>query len=421
LRASYNIQKFVNLYRGRYKLVKIIVKQILMYSKNQIRLVSNILKNNTTNYWTGKNCILFEKKFSLYHNLKYSVAVANGSVALEIALKSLNLNKNDQVIVTSRSFIISASCVLNLGLKPVFADVDENGNLDISSIKKVYNKKIKAIIVVHLNGLPCDMDPILQFVKKNKIFLIEDCSQAHGAIYKNKKLGSFGHVATWSFCQDKIISTGGEGGMVSTNSKKIWTKCWTLKDHGKNYNSVFYKKHKTGFRWLHDNLGSNYRMTEMQAAIGRLQLKTLDNQLKIRNRIANIYLSELKDYYKKYNLLQKPDFKCQTCPFKKNEKKCNKCLHAFYRLNLFINKNKIKQIKLIEQLNKNKINCSVGSCPEIYREKIFKKLKFYPKQRLPNAKLLGESSIMFPIDPARSMVKVKTQINSIKKIFNKYL
>jgi dTDP-4-amino-4,6-dideoxygalactose transaminase len=162
-------------------------------------------------------------------------------------------------------------------------------------------------------------------------------------------------------------------------------------------------------------------MTEMQAAIGRIQLKTLNNQLKIRNAIANIYLSELKDYYQKYHLLQKPDFKCQTCPLKQNEKKCNKCLHAFYRLNLFINKNKIKQIELINQLNKNKINCSVGSCPEIYREKIFKKLKLYPKQRLPNAKLLGESSIMFPIDPARSMAKVKTEINSIKKIFNKYL
>jgi dTDP-4-amino-4,6-dideoxygalactose transaminase len=162
-------------------------------------------------------------------------------------------------------------------------------------------------------------------------------------------------------------------------------------------------------------------MTEMQAAIGRVQLKTLDNQLKIRNAIANIYLNKLKDYYQKYHLLQKPDFKCQTCPFKQNEKKCNKCLHAFYRLNLFINKNKIKQIKLIEQINKNKINCSVGSCPEIYREKIFKKLKLSPKKRLLNAKLLGGSSIMFPIDPARSMAKVKTEINSIKKILNKYL
>ena len=393
----------------------------MKYSKKQIFDVVRLLNNNKTNYWTGNHGRLFETEFSKYHVLKYSICVSNGSVALEIALKALDLKKNSAIIVTPRSFIISASCVLNVGLKPIFADVDLNGNINIEGIRKTYKTGVKAIIVVHLNGLSCDLDPIVQFAKEKKLYLIEDCSQAHGAIYKGKKVGTFGDIATWSFCQDKIISTGGEGGMISTNNKKLWKKCWSYKDHGKNYNSVFYKKHKTGFKWLHDNLGSNYRMTEMQAAIGRTQLKNLDNQLKIRNAIANLYLNDLKDYYQKYHLLQKPDFKCQTCPFKQNEKKCNKCLHAFYRLNLFTNKNKIKQIKLIEQFNKNKINCSVGSCPEIYREKIFKKLKLYLKQRLPNAKLLGESSIMFPIDPGRSKVKVKTEINSIKKILNKYL
>jgi dTDP-4-amino-4,6-dideoxygalactose transaminase len=391
------------------------------YSKEVTKKIGKILTSGKVNYWTGNECKKFEKQFSNYHKVKYSIAVSNGSVALEIALKSLNLNSKSQIIVTPRSFIISASCVLNLGLITVFADVDDNGNLSIEGIKEVYNKSVKAIIVVHLNGLSCDLDPIVKFAKEKNLYLIEDCSQAHGTIYKGKKVGSFGDIAIWSFCQDKIISTGGEGGMISTSSKKLWLKCWSIKDHGKNYNSVFYKKHKTGFRWLHDNLGSNYRMTEMQAAIGSEQLKTLDNQLKIRNAIANIYLNELKDYYQIYHLLQKPDFKCQTCPFKENEKKCNKCMHAFYRLNLFINKNKIKQIKLVKQLNKNKINCSAGSCPEIYREKIFKKLKLYPKQRLPNAKLLGELSIMFPIDPGRSMAKVKTEINFIKKILNKYL
>jgi dTDP-4-amino-4,6-dideoxygalactose transaminase len=392
-----------------------------MYTTKQINKVSQILKKNKTNYWTGYECKKFEKEFSNYHNVKYSIAVSNGSVALEIALKALNLRKNDSVIVTPRSFIISASCVLNMELNPIFADVDLNGNINIKGIRRAYARGVKAIIVVHLNGLSCDLDPIVRFAKEKKIYLIEDCSQAHGAIYKGNKVGSFGDIATWSFCQDKIISTGGEGGMISTNIKKLWLTCWSIKDHGKNYNSVFYKKHKTGFRWLHDNLGSNYRMTEMQAAIGRIQLKTLENKLKIRNAIAIIYLKELKDYYKKYNLLQKPDFKCQTCPFKQKKNSCVKCRHAFYRLNLFINLKKISQIKLIKHLNKNNINCSVGPCPEIYREKIFKKLKLYPKKRLLNAKLLGETSIMFPIDPGRSVIKVKTEINSIKKILNKYL
>jgi dTDP-4-amino-4,6-dideoxygalactose transaminase len=391
------------------------------FNKFSIKKVKQVLNSGRVNYWTGNECRNFEKEFSNYHGVKYSLAVSNGSVALELALKSLGLKNNDEVIVTPRSFIISASCVLNLGLKPVFADVDENGNLSIEGIKKVYNKNIKAIVVVHLNGLSCDLDPILKFTKKNKLFLIEDCAQAHGAIYKGKKVGSFGNISTWSFCQDKIISTGGEGGMITTNNKNLFLKIWSMKDHGKNYNSVFYKKHKTGFKWLHDHLGSNYRMTEMQAAIGRVQLRSLDKLVKKRNSIANLYLKELKNYYQKYEILKKPDFRCETCPLKKNAKKCNKCTHSFYRLNLFINKKKINQIKLIEQFNKNKIECGVGSCPEIYQEKIFKKLKLYPKKRLQNAKLLGEISIMFPINPNKSLTKIKAEINSIKKVLNNHL
>ena len=391
------------------------------FNKNSIKKIQQVFNSGKVNYWTGKECKEFEKEFSTYLGNKYSVSLSNGSVALELALKALNLKKDDQVIVTPRSFIISASCVLNLGLRPVFADVNDNGNLSIDSIKKSYNKNVKAIIVVHLNGLSCDLDPILKFVRKKKLYLIEDCSQAHGAIYKHKKVGSFGDISTWSFCQDKIISTGGEGGMISTNNKKLWLKTWSLKDHGKNYKSVFYKKHKIGFKWLHDDLGSNYRMTEMQAAIGREQLKSLDKQIKKRNLIANLYLNGLKDYYLKYDILKIPGFKFKTYSQKKNSKKYNQHLHAFYRLNLFINKNKIKQNKLIQQLNKNKINCGVGSCPEIYREKIFKKLKFYPKKRLINAKLLGETSIAFPIDPYRALTKIKLEINSIKRILNKYL
>jgi dTDP-4-amino-4,6-dideoxygalactose transaminase len=209
--------------------------------------------------------------------------------------------------------------------------------------------------------------------------------------------------------------------MISTNDKKLWLKLWSLKEHGKNYETVFYKKHKKGFRWLHDALGSNYRMTEMQAIFGREQLKLLDKQIRKRNKIANFYLNQLKDYYQKFKILKQPNFQCQTCPFKRNSKNCNKCTHAFYRLNLFINKNKINQPRLIDQLNRNNIDCGVGSCPEIYRQKIFKKLKFYPKKRLLNAKLLGETSIALPINPFKTIRKVKTEINLIKKKFNEYL
>lgn len=387
-----------------------------MYDNKQITKVVNVLKKNKTNYWSGIECKKFEKEFSKYHNLKYSVAVSNGSVALEIALKALKLSQKDKVIVTPRSFIISASCVLNLGLEPIFADVDNNGNLSIDGISKVFNKSVKAIIVVHLNGLACDMDPIINFVKKKNIFLIEDCSQAHGAIYKGAKVGSFGHFSTWSFCQDKIISTGGEGGMISTNNKQLWLKCWSLKDHGKNYNSVFNKKHKIGFKWLHDDLGSNYRMTEIQATIGREQLKLLDKLIYKRNVIANLYIRGLRDYFSKFNILEEPDFKCQTCPFKNKYNKCKKCLHAFYRLNLFLKKNKLNQLKLIQQLNKKNISCSIGSCPEIYKEKVFRKLGFIPKKYLTNANKLGKTSIMFNINPYKSLISIKKEVNNIKKV-----
>ena len=388
------------------------------FNQKILNRVQKVLKSGRVNYWTGNECKEFEKEFSKYIGNKYAITLSNGSVALELALQALRLKKGDEIIVTPRSFIISASCVLNLGLKPIFTDVDNNGNISIEGIKNVFNKKVKAIILVHLNGLSCDMDPILNFVKKNKIFLIEDCSQAHGALYKGAKVGSFGHMSTWSFCQDKIISTGGEGGMISTNNKKLWLKLWSLKDHGKNYKSVFNKKHKIGFRWLHDSFGSNYRMTEIQAAIGRQQLKSLDLQIKKRNLIANLYIQGLKDYYLKYDILKEPYFRYQT---NINSSKENQNVHAFYRLNLFLNKNKINQKKLIQKLNKNKINCGVGACPEIYREKIFRKLKLYPKKRLLNAKFLGETSIMFPINPNLEIKKVKSEINSIKKILDKYI
>ena len=378
-----------------------------MYNNSQIKLVAKVLKKNQTNYWTGNECKIFEQEFSKYHKTKYSIAVSNGSVALELALKALKIKKGSQIIVTPRSFIISATCVLNLGFKPVFADVDENGNLNLNEIIKVYNKNIKAIILVHLNGLPCDLDPILKFIKRKKISLIEDCSQAHGAKYKGKSVGSFGDVSTWSFCQDKIISTGGEGGMISTNNKKIWEKCWSFKDHGKDFKKVFFKKHQKGFRWLHENLGSNYRMTEMQATLGRYQLKRLDKQIKLRNKIANLYFKSLSSFFK-IGLLKKPNFKSKLY------------IHSFYRLNFFINP-KVNQKELILKLNKNKINCGVGACPEIYREKVFKKVNFNQKKRLSNAKFLGETSLMFPVNPYRSFADIKSDIRIIKKILEQYI
>ena len=385
------------------------------YPPKLIHKINKSLKSGKVNYWTGNEGVLFEKEFSKYVGNRYSIAVSNGSVALEMALKALDLKKNDEIIVTPRSFIISASCVLNLGLKPKFADVDKNGNLSINGIKNSYTKKVKAIILVHLNGLPCDLDPIINFTKKLKIKIIEDCSQAHGAVYKNKPVGSFGDISTWSFCQDKIISTGGEGGMISTDNKKFWEKCWSLKDHGKNYYSVFHKKHKLGFKWLHDSIGSNHRMTEIQAIIGRYQLKYLDSQIKKRNQIAKKVMRSLRIFWNKYNLILQPNFNCSGCKLNDLKKDCNNCIHSFYRLNFYVNIDRRKKLKLLNYLQKNNVNCNEGPCPEIYKEKLFKRLKIYPSVKLTNASQLGKKSIAYHINPFITSNKLDRDIKLLRQ------
>ncbi len=396
------------------------IKEYPYYPPQLIHKISKILKSGKVNYWTGNQGVLFEKEFSKYVGNKYSIAVSNGSVALEMAIKALNLKKNDKIIVTPRSFIISSSCVINLGFKPVFADVDSNGNLSIEGIKKSYTNKVKAIIVVHLNGFPCNLDPIIGFARKKNIKIIEDCSQAHGAKYKNKPVGSFGDISTWSFCQDKIISTGGEGGMISTNNKNLWKICWSLKDHGKNYYSVFNKKHNLGFKWLHDNYGTNYRMTEIQATIGRYQLKNLNSQIKKRNQIAKKIINSLKIFWNKYKLISEPNFKCFECKGKNFHTNC-KCTHAFYRLNIYVNVKKKEKIELLSYMNKKKINCNEGPCPEIYKEKIFRKLKIYPSQKLINTVELGKKSIAYHINPYIKSGKLKNDIRNLKLIFSKFV
>lgn len=184
------------------------------YDDEQLSNVTKILQSGKVNYWTGENGKFFEKEFSDRFDVKYSVALANGSLALSCAYLALNLNEGDEIITTPRTFIATSTSAVLLGLKPVFVDVDINsGNISAENIEAAINKKTRAIVVVHLAGWPAEMDRICELARKNGLYIIEDCSQAHGAKINNKNVGSFGDLATWSFCQDKIITTGGEGGM----------------------------------------------------------------------------------------------------------------------------------------------------------------------------------------------------------------
>jgi len=357
------------------------------FEKDEIDAVLAVLKSGKVNYWTGEEGRLFEKEFVSFIGVQYAVALANGTVALEAALKAIGIGPDDEVIVTPRTFIASASCAVLQGARPVFVDVDyESQNINPKLIEAAITPKTKAIITVHLAGWPCEMDAILEIAKKYGLKVIEDCAQAHGAEYKGRKVGSFGDAAAFSFCQDKIMTTGGEGGMLVTNDREIWEKAWACKDHGKSYDAVYNREHPPGFRWLHESFGTNWRMTEMQAAIGRIQLKKLPEWLALRKRNADILTESFSNIHA-LRITTPSDY----------------IKHAYYKYYVFIRPEYLKvgwnRDRIIETLNTRDIPCFSGSCSEIYLEKAFEKEDLRPPTRLPVARELGETSLMFLVHP----------------------
>ena len=385
------------------------------YSDEEIASVNKVLHSNKVNYWTGDECRKFEKEFAEYCESKYSVSLANGTVAIDLALQALGIKEGDEVIVTSRTFIASVSSIVNAGGIPIFADVCSNSqNFRSSEIANLISPKTKAILCVHLAGWPCEMDNIMKLATKNNLFVIEDCAQAHGAKYKGKSVGSIGHVGCWSFCQDKIMTTGGEGGMVTTNSKNLWKKMWAYKDHGKSYNAVYTKKHPDGFRWLHESFGTNWRMTEIQATIGRVQLNKLSQWTKQRNQHQNAIWKTCKTL----DLIRIPKFNEKSWKF---YHKGN--VHAGYKCYVFVDKSKLKsgwsRDKVIKEINNLGVPCFSGSCSEVYREKAFIRTNFRPKKRLKVAKDLGETSLCFLIHPTITKKEIELTCNAIITIAKK--
>lgn len=397
------------------------------YSAEEIAAVQKVLSSNKVNYWTGDECRIFEKEFADWVGTNHAVSLANGTVALDLALKALGIGAGDEVIVTPRSFIASVSCVVNAGATPVFADVDlDTGNIAAKSIATKLSSKTKAIICVHLAGWPCDMDEIMALAEKHDLKVIEDCAQAHGAIYKGRMVGSIGHIGAWSFCQDKIMTTGGEGGMVTTNDAALWKTMWSFKDHGKGFDAVYAKDHEVGFRWLHESIGTNWRMMEMQAAIGRIQLRKMSEWTAIRNQNAQILSTALSSL----NVLRVPAHCCGACnkvsdvSVNQNPDKnglCSDCVHAFYKFYVYIKPEMLadgwSREKIIQEIAKIGIPCGSGSCSEIYLEKAFEGLACRPNVRLPNARQLGETAIVFTVHPTIAPGQMKTFAKSIREIF----
>ena len=376
------------------------------FSNEEILAVSDVLKSNKVNYWTGGICKEFEKEFAFWCNTKFSIAVSNGTLALEFAIKALKIGEGDEVIVTPRSYIASISSIVNAGAKPVFADVDlKSQNITPKSIRKVITNKTKAVICVHLSGWPCEMDEIMHIANEHNLYVIEDCAQAHGARYKNTPVGSMGHIGCWSFCQDKIMTTGGEGGMITTNDKKLWESIWSYKDHGKSFEAVFKKDHPYGFKWLHESFGTNGRMTEMQAVIGRIQLKKMNDWHNKRLENANA----IWNVAKKCEALRVPNIPSHI-------------EHAAYKCYVFVKPNKLKNnwnsLKIIKEINKLGVPCYSGSCSEVYLEKAFDNTEFRPNKRLCNAKELGETSLMFLVHPNLLKDEIKQTCYAIKHVMD---
>jgi len=357
------------------------------HDDDERQAVNDVLLSGCTNYWTGTQCIAFEKEFAAYIGTKHAIALMNGTVALEAALVALNIGPGDEVITSCRTFIASASCIVMRGAKPVLADVDlESQNITADTIASCITNRTKAIIVVHLAGWPADMPAILALAKKHHLKIIEDCAQAHGASIQNRMVGSWGDVAAFSFCQDKIMTTGGEGGMVTTNDSAIFEKIRSYKDHGKNYQKINQTPASSGFKWVHDFFGTNWRMTEIQAAIGRIQLRKLSDWLQTRNRHAKILNERFQSI---------PGLRVTLPP--------PHIYHAYYKYYVFIEPNLLKKDwhrnRIIQALQTNHIACYSGICSEIYHENAF--LEVYPNalERKANARALGETSLMFLVHP----------------------
>ena len=317
---------------------------------------------------------------------------------------SLGIGAGDEVITTPRTFIATSSTILLLGAKPIFADVDPNsGNIYVDSIEPLINSKTKAISVVHLGGWPADMQSICLLAKKYNLKVIEDCSQAHGAKILSKHVGTFGDVATWSFCQEKIITTGGEGGMITTNNDEIFNYIWSLKDHGKTMAAIKKGSNNIGFKWLHEKIGTNFRLTEMQSAIGRTQLKKLNNWNKLRRRNAFILYDSLKILPNIRIPLPKEDYS-----------------HAWYKFYIYLKHDyltkNINRDKILKKFINKGIPAFSGSCSEIYLEKCFSDRGLQPIKALKYAKELGETSLMFLVHPTISIEQMRDYADAIRLV-----
>lgn len=377
-----------------------------VFEPDEIEAASRVLASGKVNYWTGKECQAFEQEFADHLGRRYAISLANGTVALELALHALDIGPGDEVVVPSRTFIATASCVVARGAVPVVADVDiESGNLTAATVRAVLSPRTKVVIPVHLGGWPCDMDALHALAEERGLHIVEDCAQAHGARYKGRPAGSFGICAAFSFCQDKIMTTGGEGGLLVMDDEALWKRAWEYKDHGKSWDAVHQREHPPGFRWLHESFGTNWRMTEMQAAIGRRQLAKLPDWSEARRRNAEVLAAGFSGIRGLRVPRPGPGYD-----------------HANYKFYAFVEPAFLQpgwdQLRIIEAINAEGIPCMAGSCSEIYREKAFVAAGLAPAQVLPMAAQLSRTSLMFLVHPTLGRDDMSDTVAAVAKVMS---
>lgn len=373
------------------------------FDEEMIEAAARVLRSGRVNYLTGDEGRLFEREMADYIGCRHAVALANGTVALELALHALGISAGDEVIVPSRTFVATAMAVVRVGGVPVFADVDrESQNITAESIAAKWTTRTKAVVVVHLAGRPADMDPIMQLAHSRGTTVIEDCAQALGARYKGRPVGSFGDASAFSFCQDKILTTGGEGGMLLTNRDDVWQRAWSFKDHGKNFTETHTQHVAPGFRWLHDSIGTNWRLSEVQSAIGRVALRQLGGWISRRRYHAGI----LNDRLSLSDALR------TTLP-------PSSSFHAYYKWYAFVRPEMLaagwSRDRIIEEVNRRGVPCFSGSCSEIYLEKAFE-ASLRPRARHAVARELGETSLMLLVHPTLAENDVRQAAEVVRRV-----
>jgi dTDP-4-amino-4,6-dideoxygalactose transaminase len=392
---------------------------------DEIEEVEKVLREGRVNYWTGTRGREFQENFARFCCAKHGIAVMNGTAALHVALAAAQIGPGDEVIVPPRTFIATAFSVLHQNAVPVFADIDlRTQNIDVHSIRERITERTRAIICVHLAGLPCDMDPIMELAAEFDVKVIEDAAQAHGAKYKGKLTGTLGHIAAFSFCNDKIITTGGEGGMVVTDSDEMAEIARSFKDHGyEERERRNLLELEALYTYIHHRMGYNYRMTEMQAAIGLKALEKLEWNLSRRRENAR-YLS---DRLSRHDAL--------IPPFESDDFE-----HAYYKYYVRLNLKRLKTDRdtFVKAVRAEGVPIGLGASSEGYREQAFQELVGYGRTgcpfrcpwykgradytavELPNAKRLGDEVFVLQVHPTIERRDLEDVITSIEKVLDVY-